>query len=71
VWMSEAVADSFRRRAPDLAASPLIEVVSTLYSKDGNEIAAVTFAGNDRDSLSESMSVILSFFQQAALEQQS
>lgn len=67
VWMDEERTRRFRERAPDLAVSPCIERVATLYQSDKSEIAAITFAGNDRDLLGESMNVVLAFFRSLAV----
>ena len=68
LWLSEDLALAFHKSAPQLAESNLMEAVSTTFTNDGKEIAVITFAGNDRDRLTESMNVILSFFQSLSVE---
>jgi hypothetical protein len=41
-----------------------IEEVARLYASWGKEIASITFAGNERDSLNDSMRLIVAFFHQ-------
>lgn len=51
----------FDARAFDLARHPLIESVKRVYAAWGQEIATIAFAGNERDSLPESSTVLLNF----------
>ncbi len=51
-------ADAFRLSA----RKPYIEQVSRFYASWGKEIASITFAGNERDSLHRSMRLIVAFF---------
>lgn len=68
IWLREDLAELFHRRAPVLAQYQLIERLSTVYTSGGREVAVITFAGNNRDLLSESMRVILSFFENLQAE---
>jgi hypothetical protein len=65
VWLllDAAMSAAFDAGAFRLAADTThIERVSRLYMPWGKEIASITFAGNERDLLNESMHVILTFF---------
>ncbi len=52
-----AMSTAFDAEAYTLAADERIEQVSRVYSSCGKEIASITFAGNERDSLNESMTL--------------
>ena len=66
LWFSRTVDGRFAKQAHALAASPTIEDVSRLYKPDGREIVALTFRGNERDSLAVSMDRICTFIEQIA-----
>ena len=53
----------FDAGALELAAAPVIERVSKIYTSWGQEIISIEFAGNERGKLEESMSLIIGFFQ--------
>lgn len=61
LWMSERMADRFRETALDLATNPLMERVATLYSSWGQEIADITFSGNDCNVLTQSAPTVVEF----------
>ena len=63
VWLrfSREIAARFDETALSLAAQPGIEQVSRLYAPWGAEISAITFHGNERARLNQSMHVILAF----------
>lgn len=66
IWLDRPMSELFDRQALGLARNPLIERVERLYTSWGSEVAAITFAGNDRDLLGESMNVVLAFFESLA-----
>lgn len=64
LWLrlSERMAEAFNREAFALARAPGVERVGRIYQPWGEEITSITFAGNERNSLSQSMGTILRFF---------
>lgn len=63
LWLrlDRAMSTAFDAEAYTLATDERIEQVSRVYTSWGKEIASITFAGNERDSLNESMTVIVAF----------
>ena len=63
LWLTPDISREFHFRAFELARhSPRIERVRTIYTQWGQEVAAVTFAGNERNLLAESMQLVVAFF---------
>lgn len=66
LWLrlDPAMSAAFNAEALRLSANTArIEQVSRVYTSWGKEIASITFAGNERDSLNESMALIVAFLQ--------
>jgi hypothetical protein len=65
VWLllDEEMSTAFDTRAMELAAQEEhIERVSRIYAPWGQEVTSITFAGNERGLLDESMRIVLEFF---------
>ncbi len=64
IRLNDLVSQVFDAHALELASNcPPIEQVARLYMSDGQEVAAITFQGNERGSLVVSMGLICSFFE--------
>lgn len=61
LWMDRLTSKIFDASAFELARHRNVERVERLYTAWGQEIASITFAGNERDRLAESMQAILVF----------
>lgn len=63
LWLrlDEPTTAAFDREAFQLARHEAIEQVVRMYAPWGKEIASITFAGNERDSLAPSLRAILRF----------
>lgn len=63
LWLrlDEPTATAFDREAFRLAGVESIEQVARMYTGWGQEIASITFAGNERDSLAASLRAVLRF----------
>lgn len=64
LWMDEPTSRVFDQSAFHLARHPHIERVARIYTSWGQEVASITFHGNERHRLAESMQAILSFLRQ-------
>ncbi len=64
LWLrlDDVTSRAFDRAAFRLSANPHIEQVARLYSAWGEEITSITFAGNERNLLTESLQAIVNFF---------
>ena len=64
LWLrlDDITSRAFDRAAFRLSANPHIEQVARLYSAWGEEITSITFAGNERNLLTESLQAIVNFF---------
>jgi hypothetical protein len=59
----------FDARALELAGdTKLIEQVVRIYAPWGQEVASITFAGNERGLLADSMRLVVTFFRSLAQE---
>lgn len=65
LWLrfNHTMSAAFDAEAFRLSNAARIEEVSRVYTSWGKEIASITFAGNERDSLNESMALIVAFLQ--------
>jgi hypothetical protein len=65
LWLrlDKTMSAAFDAEAFALAANNGIESVVRAYTAWGKEIASITFAGNERDSLNDSMAMIAAFLQ--------
>ncbi len=61
LWMDKPTSEVWDRQAFRLAMHENVERVSRLYTSWGQEVASITFAGNERDLLTESLAVIMDF----------
>ena len=71
VWvrLDRAMSAAFDAKALELAAhTKLIERVARIYAPWGQEVASITFAGNERGLLTDSMRLIVTFFRSLAEE---
>jgi hypothetical protein len=58
---------AFDTKALELAGhTKLIEQVARIYAPWGQEVASITFAGNERGLLADSMRVVVTFFRSLA-----
>jgi hypothetical protein len=58
---------AFDEHGHELASkTPPIERVARIYMRDGQEVLDITFQGNERNSLADSMELVCSFFEQLA-----
>ena len=62
IWMSATVAERFNRNAFLMYRNrDAIDSLSRHYLRDGKEIASITFFGNERDRLEESLMFVFGF----------
>ena len=61
LWLSEPISRAFDSRAFELASYPHIDRVERIYGSWGQEVASITFAGDERGLLAESGALILRF----------
>lgn len=68
LWLklSEQVSAEFRQAAFELAGSPGIERVEMIFQPSGEEVASVTFQGDEHDLLQSSMGTIMSFLEEVS-----
>ena len=63
LWLklSEELSERFRDRAFELASTDFVDGVELIFQPWGEEVTSITFAGNERDLLDQSLAVVLGF----------